>query len=158
MSEGCRFEADVLRAAQEDHWSETLRNHLAGCDQCVAAASVAPWMTRFARISDREHILPDPQIVWLKAQLLQGSADVARVSRPMNVLQMVAYLVVAGGWAALLTWKWEAIQTWMNGLTPTGMVQNIATGRTLSMSFFALVIVLATMTVTLALHTILAEE
>lgn len=158
MSESCRFEAEVLRAAQEDRWSDTLRNHLAGCDQCVAAASVAPWMSRFARISDREHILPDPQIVWLKAQLLQGSADVARVSRPMNVLQMVAYLIVAGGWAALLTWKWEAIQTWINGLTPTGMVQNIATGRTLSMSFFALVIILATMTVTLALHTILAEE
>lgn len=158
MSESCRFEAEVLRAAQEDRWSDTLRNHLAGCDQCVAAASVAPWMSRFARISDREHILPDPQIVWLKAQLLQGSADVARVSRPMNVLQMVAYLIVAGGWAALLTWKLEAIQTWINGLTPTGMVQNIATGRTLSMSFFALVIILATMTVTLALHTILAEE
>lgn len=158
MSESCRFEAEVLRAAQEDRWSDTLRNHLAGCDQCVAAASVAPWMSRFARISDREHILPDPQIVWLKAQLLQGTADVARVSRPMNVLQMVAYLIVAGGWAALLTWKWEAIQTWINGLTPTGMVQNIATGRTLSMSFFALVIILATMTVTLALHTILAEE
>jgi hypothetical protein len=158
MSEGCRFEADVLRAAQDDRWTEALRRHLTECDECVATASVAPWMSRFARISDREHILPDPQIVWLKAQLLQGSADVARVSRPLNFLQLVAYLVVAGGWAALLTWKWDAVQRWLNGLTPTGMVQNMATGQSLSMSFFALLIVLATMTVTLALHTILAEE
>lgn len=158
MSRSCRFEPEVLRAAQDDRWTDALRRHLMECDDCVAAASVAPWMSRFARVSDREHILPDPQIVWLKAQLLQGSAEVARVSRPMNALQLIAYLVVAGGWAALLTWKWDAVQQWMNGLTPAGMVQNMATGQSLSMSFFALLIVLATMTVTLALHTILAEE
>ena len=158
MSESCRFEAGVLRAAQDDRWTDALRNHLAECDACVAAASVAPWMSRFARISDRERKLPDPQIVWLKAQLLQGTADVARVSRPLNFFQLVAYLIVAGGWAALLTWKWDAVQAWIKGLTPTGMVQNMATGQTLSMSFFAVLIVLATMTVSLALHTILAEE
>lgn len=158
MSEGCRFEADVLRAAQDDRWTDALRRHLGECDECVATASVAPWMTRFARISDREHILPDPQIVWLKARLIQGTADVARVSRPLNALQLIAYLVVAGGWATLLTWKWDAVEAWMKGLTPTGMVQNMATGQSLSMSFFALLLVLATMTVTLALHTILAEE
>lgn len=158
MSEGCRFEADVLRAAQGDRWTDALRDHLADCQDCVATASVAPWMSRFARVSDREHILPDPQIVWLKAQLIQNTADIARVSRPLNFLQIVAYLVVAGGWAALLTWKWSAVEQWMKGLTPTGMVENMATGQSLSLSFFGLLIVLATMTVTLALHTILAEE
>ena len=124
----------------------------------MTTASVAPWMTKFSRISDREHILPDPQIVYLKAKLLQGTADVARVSRPMNIAQLFAYLVVAGGWAALMTWKWAAVQTWIRGLTPSGMVQNLARGESLSMSFFALVFVLASMTVTLALHTIMAEE
>lgn len=158
MSEGCGFEAAVLRAAQDDRWTDSLRNHLLECEECVATASVAPWMTRFARISDRERKLPDPQIVWLKAQLLQNSADIARVSRPLNFLQLVAYLVVAGGWAALLTWKWDMVQAWVKGLTPTGMVQNMATGQSLSMSFLALLIVLATMTVSLAMHTILAEE
>jgi hypothetical protein len=158
MSEGCRYDADVLRAAREDRWTDTLRNHLLSCDDCIATASVAPWMTRFARISDREHILPDPQVVWLKAQLLQGSADVARIARPLNIAQFIAYLVVAGGWAALLTWKWDAVETWVKGLTPTGMVQSMASGQSLSMSFFALLVVLATMTVSLALHTILAEE
>ena len=158
MSEGCRHEAEVLRAAGEDRWTDALRHHLGECDECVATASVAPWMSRFSRINDREHILPDPQIVWLKAQLLQNSVDVARVSRPMNVLQFIAYLVVAGGWAALMTWKWDAVQKWMKGFTPTGMVQNMATGQSLSMSFFALLVVLATLTVTLAMHTILAED
>jgi hypothetical protein len=154
----CRFETEVLQAAQEEQYSDALRRHLLECDDCVAAAAVAPWMTRFAKISDREHPLPDPQIVWLKAQLIQGVADAARVARPMTIVQMVSYLVVAGGWAALMTWKWDAVATWLRGFTPTGIVQNVARGESLSMSFFAFVFVLASMTVMLALHTIMAEE
>ena len=154
----CRHERDVLRAAQEDRWTDALRDHLLECDECVAAASVAPWMTRFSKISDREHPLPDPQLVYLKAQLLQASSDAARVARPMTFIHIVAYLVVAGGWTALLTWKWDAVATWLRGFTPTGMVQNVASGQSLSMSFFAFVFVLASMTVMLALHTIMAEE
>lgn len=152
----CRFESDVLQA--EGQWSDALRRHLLECDHCVAAAAVAPWMTRFAKISDREHPLPDPQIVWVKAQLLQNVADAARVARPITVVQMVSYLVVAGGWAVLMTWKWDAVALWLRGFTPTGLVQNVARGESLSTSFFAFVFVLASMTATLALHTIMAEE
>lgn len=154
----CRRERDVLRAAQEDRWPDSLHAHLMECDDCVAAAAVAPWMSRFARISDREHILPDPHIVWLKAQLMQGSADVARVARPIQLAQVLAYLVVAGGWAAVLTWKWSAVMTWLRSFTPGGVFENVVRGEPLSISFFALVFVLASMTVTLALHTIMAEE
>lgn len=151
----CRYERDVLVAAEEDRWTDALRMHAAECPDCAAAASVAPWMDRFAKISDREHILPDPSIVWLKAQLLRGAADVARASRPMNVFQLVAYLVVAGGWAALLTWKWEAVQQWIDEFSPVDAVTGAAA---LSLPMFAAVLVLGTLTVSLALHTILAEE
>lgn len=160
MNGSCRFESDVLRAATEDRWTESLRRHLTECDDCVAAAAAAPWMSRFARVSDREHVLPDPSIVWLKAQLLRGTADVARVSRPLTIAQLVAYFVVASGWAAVMTWKWEAVEAWLRSFTPTGLVSTAAAARTesLSLSFFAIVLVLASTTVMLALHTILAED
>ena len=158
MSEPCRYEPEILRAAAEDRWTEALRNHLRDCDHCIAAASVAPWMGRFARISDREHILPDPSIVWLKAKLFQGNADAGRAGRPLDVVQMVAYMVVAGGWAALLTWRWDMVEAWLHRLTPSGMIASAARAESLSMSFFALLFILASMTVTLALHTILADE
>jgi hypothetical protein len=155
----CRYERDVLRAARQDRWSDELRAHLLECDDCVAAASVAPWMTRFAKISDREHRLPDPQLVCLKARLLHANADAARVARPITLVQMAAYLVVAGGWVALLTWKWDAVAAWMRGFTPTGLVQNVTSGQqSLSLWFFAVVFVLASTTAMLALHTIMAEE
>lgn len=158
MNDSCRFESDVLRAASEDRWTESLRRHLTECDDCVAAAAAAPWMSRFASVSDREHVLPDPSIVWLKAQLLRGTADAARVSRPMTIVQLFAYFVVASGWAAVLTWKWEAVAAWVRTFTPTGLVANAARAESLSISFFAIVLVLASTTVMLAMHTILAED
>ena len=155
----CSYETNVLRAAHDDEWSDSVRRHLLECDDCVATAAVAPWMSRFAKISDREHRLPDPQIVWLKAKVLQGTVDAARVARPMTIVQLFAYLVVAGGWAALLTWKWDAVTTWLRGFTPTGLVQNVALGGdSLSLWFFAFVFILASTTVMLAMHTIMAEE
>jgi hypothetical protein len=158
MNEPCRRERDVLRAIAEDRWTEALREHLRDCDECIAAAAVAPWMGRFARISDREHILPDPSVVWLKAKLFQGSVDAGRAARPLDFAQIFAYVVVAGGWAGLLTWRWNTIQAWLQRLTPSGLVVSAARAESLSMSFFALLFILASMTVTLALHTILAEE
>jgi len=158
MSEACRFEPQILRAAQEDRWTDALRAHLGECDECVAAMSVAPWMGQFARISDREHILPDPSIVWLKAKLLQGTAEANRVSRPLNVMQMIAYTIVAAGWTSVLLWKWEAIEAWMNTFTPSGMVQSASGAQSLSLTVFATLFVLASVTVILAMHTILAED
>ena len=152
----CRWEADVLRAATEDRWPDNLRRHLGECDDCAATASVAPWMSSFAGMRDREHVLPDPAIVWLKAKLLQGSADAARASRPMTIAQIVSYLVVAGGWAAVMTWKWDAIQAWLHSLSPTAVASGHA--PSLSLSFFAMLFVLASMTVMVALHTIMAED
>ncbi len=155
----CRFEVQVIEAAERDQWTTALREHLAGCDDCAAAASVSSWMRRFANSGDREHRLPDASIVFLKARLMQGRADLRRASRPMDIVQMIAYLVVAGGWASLLTWKWKAVEAWMRGFTPSGiLLQTTARTESLSISFFALVIVLASITVMLGLHTIMAEE
>lgn len=154
----CRWEAAVLRAVREDQWPDDVRRHLLGCDDCVAAASVAPWMMQFSRTGDREHKLPDPSLLWIKAKLMQGSAEMHRAARPMTIVQLVAYAVVAGGWAAVLMWKWEAIEAWMKGLTPERLVTATTHAQSLSMSFFALILVLATMTAGLALHTIMAED
>lgn len=160
MSEACRFEAEVLHAAEQNRWTDELRGHVADCDDCSAAAMVAPWIDQFAKLDDREHILPDPALVYLKARLLSGTNDVSRVSRPMNVLQLISYAVIAAGWAALMTWKWEAVQAWLRGMTPGGIVAGAGDGSitSLSLSFFALVLMLGSATVMLALHTILNEE
>jgi hypothetical protein len=154
----CPHESNVLHAAAADRWSDALRRHAADCADCAAAAAAAPWMTRFARISDREHLLPDPSVVWLKAQVLRGAADVARVSRPISIAQLFAYFAVAAGWAAVLTWKWNVLETWITSFTRQGLVTTAARAESLSLSMLMVVFVLAATTVMLALHTILAED
>lgn len=155
---GCRYEHDILRAAAEAPCPESLRVHARECQDCAAALAVAPWLDQLAAADARQRPLPDPAIVWMKAQLLRGTAGVDRISRPLRVFQLISYFVVAGGWAALLTWKWNTIQSWISGLTPSHVLQTAATGSSLSAAFFAGIFALSSATIVLALHTILAEE
>ena len=150
----CRREADVRKGS----WSDELRAHAESCPDCAAAAAVSPWMASFAAMPDREHPLPDPSVVWLKARLLRATVAAERAARPMTVAQMSAYVGVAACWAALLMWKWTSIEAWMAGLSPTHIVRGDFSPQSLSLSFFALVFMLSSATVVLALHTILAED
>ena len=156
----CRLEPDVIAATASGEWTSSLRNHLESCADCAAAAEVGPWMMDFARIEDREHILPDPAVLWLKARLLQSNAAVERASLPITRLQIAAYLIIAACWAALLTWKSAALQLWINRFSPTHVILGAAGAETTSLSLGVLfaIAILASATVGVAMHTILAEE
>ncbi len=124
-------------------------------------AQVDAWMQQFAKVDDRRHALPDASALWVKAKLLQSTAAAERASRPITRVQVAAYLVVAAGWATLLTWKWSALSAWFNSFTPSHIILGATgaeTAATLSMTFFAALIALASGTVMLAFHTILAED
>jgi hypothetical protein len=161
MMTQCPFEPNVVDAVSNDAWTESLRAHVASCDDCAAAAEVAPWMARFSGLDEREHILPDPAVLWLKAKLLQSNAAVERASLPITRLQIASYLIIAACWAALLTWKSSTLQAWINHFSPGHMILGAAgaeTSASLSLSVLFAIIVLASATVGVAMHTILAEE
>jgi hypothetical protein len=161
MTTNCPFEPNVIDAVVNDAWTVSLRTHVASCDDCAAAVEVAPWMASFSGINEREHILPDPAVLWLKARLLQSKAAVERASLPITRLQIAAYLIIAACWAALLTWKSAALELWINHLSPGHIILNAAGANattSLSLTVLFAVIVLASATVGVAMHTILAEE
>ena len=158
MIDSCPFEPNVLEAAASGKWSESLRAHAASCADCAAAAAVAPWMSDLAKRDDREHILPDPAVLWLKAKLIQSSAAVERAALPITRSLMAAYLVIAAGWATLLTWKWSALVAWMNALNPGRLAVNTAGAATVSMTVLVMIVLLASATVMIGFYTILAEE
>jgi len=118
------------------------------------------WMKDFAAVG-HGRTLPDANSIWVKAKLMQTAAAMERATRPITRMQIVAYLVVAGGWAALMTWKWTALAAWVNSFTPAHIIMGAAgadTVRSLSLTFVMALVVLASVTVVLAFHTILAEE
>ena len=161
MNDRCRFEPDAIRAVSTGKWTESLRGHVAGCADCAAAVEVGPWMEEFARFDERTRTLPDPAVLWLKAKLMQSNTAVERAALPITRVQIAAYLIVAACWAALLTWKWSAIRAWVNSFAPGRIIMASAGAQataTLSLTFFAVIIILGSATVALAMHTILAEE
>ena len=118
------------------------------------------WMKDFAAVGHGRR-LPDANAIWIKAKLMQTTAAMERAARPITNMQIAAYLIVASGWAALVTWKWSALVAWVNGFTPAHIILGAAgaeTARSLSLTFVMALIVLASTTVVLAFHTILADE
>lgn len=158
MSEPCRHEQHVVRAVTEDRWNDALRAHVPTCADCTAAASAAPFMRKLSRIDERQRKLPDPAVLWLKAQLLRSTVLADRAMRPLNFVQIAAYVAVAAGWAAVVTWRWADLQRWIFTFTPATMVQDMTSRSQLSITFVLAVVVLASLTLMLGLHTILAEE
>lgn len=160
MNDHCRYEHDVVRAARESRLTEALRSHVASCEQCQAVASVSAFMGMLSEDDARVRPLPSSSAVWLKAQLLRGSEAADRVSRPFTVFQWVAYFIVASGWAGVMTWKWNVVRDWLLGFTPSHVIQSASGLGTpsASIAFYAGIVVLASLTMSVALHTILAEE
>lgn len=158
MTNACPFEADVVYAAANDAWSETLRAHAAGCADCAAAAAVGPWMQQLARIDERQRPLPDPAVLWLKAKLMQSSTAVDRMTLPITRVQIALYLIVAAGWATLLTWKRAALVAWFETLNPGHVLGTSATASPLSAAVLFAAIALTSATAVLAFHTVMAEE
>jgi len=160
MSDRCEFESEIIRTARGGELTDALREHLAGCADCAAALETAPWMRSFAAQPDPPHTVPIAAVIWLKSRIIQQEVAADRAALPLTAAQISAYMAVAACWAAVLNWKWAALQQWFLELTPSRMIaqSSVHSGSSLSISFMVVVFVLASLTVTLAAHTILAEE
>ena len=124
-------------------------------------AEIDVWMQQFAKFDERSRPLPDANTLWVKARLLQSAAAMERAARPITRFQIAAYAIVAAGWSALMTWKWSALSAWFNSFKPAHIILGAAgaeAATSLSLTFFMALIALASVTVMLAFHTILAEE
>ena len=123
-------------------------------------AEIDVWMKQFALV-DQVPRLPDANTLWIKAKLMQSAIAAERAALPLNRFQIAAYVIVAAAWAALVTLKWTALQTWINSLSPTHIVlagAGAQAASSLSITFLMMLIALASVTVMLAFHTILAED
>jgi hypothetical protein len=116
---------------------------------------VDTWMRQFAAIDDREHALPDPSIIWLKAKVLQSAKEVARASRAVTPVEIISQASVASLWAALLTWKWDAISSWFVSFSSRDV---LFAAPSVNLPFVMTLAVLTGITVMVAMHSILVEE
>src|SRR4029450_1131838 len=71
IEELCPMEASVLLARRTGQWTETQETHVADCASCQELLKVAGFMNGIADNLRRDPALPDPALVWLKAQWIE---------------------------------------------------------------------------------------
>jgi hypothetical protein len=99
IEELCPMEASVLLARRTGQWTETHERHTAACASCRELLKVAGFMNEIANGLRRDPSLPDPVLVWLKAQWIEREESQRRYLARLavrRVLVQVGVLVVLG--------------------------------------------------------------
>ena len=145
---------DMVRAGQDD---PALRDHLARCESCRQDAEVAAWMIAFAELPVEPVRLPDPGMLWWKAQLLQRWDAQRRAAEPIDKGQQAQVGIGAAACAVLLYWLWPDLQAWMGRLAYADLATMAPSSSAGFMTLVAVGGLLATATALVAIRGIFAD-
>jgi hypothetical protein len=126
MNEGrtmndCEKELSVYEALTRGYLDETLQEHVKVCSVCSDVVAVTSFLQREARAArlEAQETLPSPDLVWWKAQMLSKREAAKRATRPIAVVEKVAYATGAFGLAGFAAWHWNTIRNWLEPLRTT---------------------------------------
>ena len=98
IEELCPMEASVLLARRTGQWTDALERHIADCSNCRELVRVAGLMNGIADSLRREAVLPDPTLVWLRAQWIEREEmqrrHLARAAVRRTLMQVAGMLVL----------------------------------------------------------------
>ena len=109
----CSEESAVALAIRSGEWNESLEAHVRRCGTCRSVRQTAEWMQALKRTSQleaREQTnLPDPQILWLRAQISERQAAAERAHRILQRVEVVCAMVICAGLGVWLAWNWSEV-------------------------------------------------
>ena len=108
----------MVRSGQDD---PALRDHLARCESCRQDAEVAAWMIAFAELPAEPARLPDPGLLWWKAQLLRRWQAERAASAPIERMRWVELAAGFASLAAFLVWQWQSLVNLVARAIPAGV-------------------------------------
>jgi predicted anti-sigma-YlaC factor YlaD len=118
----CAQQPDILSVVAAGRERETLvAAHLAACPSCREQADAICWMRKLAAAPEPSHPLPDPGVIWWKAQLLRRWQAERVASAPIDRMHLVE---LAAGFASLvvfLVWQWKGLTTLVARAIPAGL-------------------------------------
>jgi len=118
----CARQPDILSALAAGREREALvAAHLAACPSCREQADAISWMRQLADAPEPSHQLPDPGVIWWKAQLLRRWQAERVASAPIERMHWVELAAGFTSLAVFLMWQWRALATLVARAIPAGV-------------------------------------
>lgn len=93
----CDWESELTQALRSGHWPEAcgaeLRSHVAGCPGCRDLVLVTEAFQRARNASTWAEHSFSPSLLWWRAELRRRNSSVQRISQPITIAQIFAWLV-----------------------------------------------------------------
>jgi hypothetical protein len=109
----CSEESAVARAIRSGEWNESLEAHVRSCGTCRSVRQAAEWMQALApesQLGAREQTnLPDPQVLWLRAQISARQAAAERAHQILQWVEVVCAMVICAGLGVWLVRDWSEV-------------------------------------------------
>lgn len=109
--EHCSFEEKIAAANRSGQWSDEILSHLSGCHICEEVALVASYLSGSAAGPASAAIthLPDPALIWSRAQLAARREAIERAMRPILWARRFAFALAAVALVVAIISVWPRI-------------------------------------------------
>jgi hypothetical protein len=126
MSTRCPQEEAVAAAVRSGRWSPELRAHRDGCLSCAELTLVVAALAADAdELVADSRPLPDPGLIWFRAQLASREHKLDRATRGIVWVQRAAVAAVVAVAAALAPEIWSFVGGVVSGLDIEGPAQGL---------------------------------
>jgi hypothetical protein len=117
MLEFCSQEKELAAALQEERWPDAvdpaLRAHVDACRSCGELVLVAQTLRQSRNEAAQQAVLPAPGALWWRAQMRRRRGAVERMTRPIAVVEKLAFASVVLCLLCLAAWQWSPISEWV---------------------------------------------
>lgn len=123
LHRACTEQPDILAATATGRaLPAPLAAHLAACRSCRGQVEAIAFVRQLAEIpTDPSHPLPDPGVIWWKAQLLRRWQAERAASAPIERMRWIELVAGVASLAVFLAWQWGGFVTLLSRAIPAGV-------------------------------------
>ena len=150
----CPHEENISNAARTGRWDDSTRAHVKQCAHCREIAGITEWMGNIAGMDAQAAVLPDPEQVFLNAQIAAMQRAREKALRPLVIAEFVVRIMIILALAAGVLWAWFGFRS----LAASSLPAYLHIPQPLLISAAALVTSLITLVFTKLVQPMLIEE
>jgi len=129
----CSQEPDILAAAADGRaLPAPLAAHLASCPSCREQVVAVTFLRVLAAAPVASHPLPDPSVIWWKAQLTRRWQAERAASAPIERMRWVELAAGFASLAVFLAWQWQGLLNLAARVVPAGVAAASSAPQVLS--------------------------